>query len=112
MLRVHERAVHTVPRVAHLLLSSLPNVNPPLLSPHPFQIYVNDTLITNIPDELAGMHSLQVRQWLLLRVVTVLFLIRGSCVAAAGAEPGGDQRRPLEGAAAEDIGQEGYVCVT
>ena len=75
MLRVHERAVHTVPRVAHLLLPSLPNVNPPLLSPHPFQIYVNDTLITNIPDELAGMHSLQVRQLLLLRVVTA-FMVR------------------------------------
>jgi hypothetical protein len=39
-------------------------------------------------------------------------LIRGSCFAAAGVEPGGDQRRPLEGAASEDIGQEGYVCVT
>ena len=78
MPRVHERAVRTVPRLAHLLLSSLPNVNPPLLSPHPFQIYVNDTLITNIPDELAGMHSLQVRRWLLLRVVTVFvsFVVR------------------------------------
>ena len=36
---------------------------------------MNDTLITNIPDELAGMHSLQVRQLLLLRVVTA-FMVR------------------------------------